>query len=130
MKCPKCGYHSFDHLDSCKKCGHGLAEHKAKFNLRGFYCPGLTVANEPEPVASDEIEEEATEENGSIDLGFDFLDEPEDKPGKAFAEISLGDDNQMLSIDQPFGVDSEMIPADEHESNSDDKPDKGPEFAF
>ena len=39
MKCPKCGYHSFDHLDSCKKCGHGLAEHKAKFNLRGLLCP-------------------------------------------------------------------------------------------
>jgi hypothetical protein len=130
MKCPKCGYHSFDHLDSCKKCGHGLAEHKAKFNLRGFYFPGHTAANDPEPMAYDEFEEEAVAEDDSVDLGFDFLDEPEDKPGKAFAEISLGDDNQMLSINQPFGVDSETIPADETDSNSNDKPGKGPEFAF
>ncbi len=42
MKCPKCGYHSFDHLDACKKCREDLRPHKAKLGIsavRNF--PGL-----------------------------------------------------------------------------------------
>lgn len=33
MRCPKCGYISFDHLAVCKKCGRGLADTTAM--LRG-----------------------------------------------------------------------------------------------
>lgn len=33
MKCPKCGYTSFPYLESCGKCGQGLAEHRAAFGL-------------------------------------------------------------------------------------------------
>jgi len=130
MKCPKCGYHSFDHLDSCKKCGHGLAEHKAKFNLKGFYSPGLAGAIDPAPVVDEEIEEEVAAEDGSVDFGFDFLDEQEDRSGQAGAEISLDDDSQSLSINQPFSADSETIPADDPGSDSDDKHGKGSEFSF
>lgn len=114
MKCPKCGYHSFDHLDSCKKCGQGLAEHKAKFNLRGFFAPGHIAAAEPAPVTVDSFEDEEEPDDGAVDFGFDFLD----------------DDSQAVNINQPFGADSETIPADDTDSDSDDKPGKGPEFAF
>ena len=134
MKCPKCGYHSFDHLDSCKKCGQGLAEHKEKFNLRGFFSPGQTAAPEPTPVVEEYTEEEEPSADGSVDFGFDFLDEEQDPVGDPADNISLGDDNQSANIDQPFGADSETIPADapaaDNESDSDDKPEKGPEFAF
>lgn len=118
MKCPKCGYHSFDHLDSCKKCGQGLAEHKAKFNLRGFFATGhaAAAAAAPAPDVAESFEEDDTPEDGSVDFGFDFLDEP--------------DDSQAVNINQPFGADSETIPADEPDRDSDDKPGKGPEFAF
>lgn len=36
MKCPKCGFTSFDHLDTCKKCDHDLSKHEARFSLRGL----------------------------------------------------------------------------------------------
>ncbi len=36
MKCPKCSYHSFEHLDRCKKCGGDLREHKSRFGLAGL----------------------------------------------------------------------------------------------
>lgn len=135
MKCPKCGYHSFDHLDSCKKCNHDLVEHKEKFSLRGFFSPGKTVvAAEPAPVIDDSKEEEEPSADGSVDFGFDFLDEEDDPVGKAAEDISLGDDNQDVNIDQPFGADSQTIPADDpapgSENGSTDKPEKGPEFAF
>jgi hypothetical protein len=36
MKCPKCGYTSFPYLDSCGKCGHGLAEQRAAMGIYGL----------------------------------------------------------------------------------------------
>ncbi|MDX2494582.1 MAG: RDD family protein [Desulfuromusa sp.] len=40
MRCPKCGYNSFDHLDSCKKCGKDLLEFKQNFGIRSVLFPG------------------------------------------------------------------------------------------
>jgi len=132
MKCPKCGYHSFDHLDSCKKCGQDLVDHKAKFRLRGFFSPGRTATAEPPSIADNSLEQEAASEAGSVDLGFDFLDDNGHKEAQLSTaeEITLGDDSNMVSINQPFGADSEMIPADEQHRSDHEKPGKGPEFAF
>ncbi len=33
MKCPKCGYVSFDYLDTCKKCGNDLTSVRAILGL-------------------------------------------------------------------------------------------------
>ena len=33
MKCPKCRYTSFQYLESCRKCGHALAEQRAALGL-------------------------------------------------------------------------------------------------
>lgn len=133
MKCPKCSYHSFDHLDICKKCGQDLAEHKAKFNLRGFFSAGMTRVSEPEPVVDERNEELDQPADGTVDFSFDFLEE-EGLTEEPAESIALGDDDQAVNIDQPFGADSETIPADtpasDSESDSEDKPGKGPEFAF
>ncbi len=40
MRCPKCGYNSFDHLDSCKKCGKDLVEFKRSFGIKSVLFPG------------------------------------------------------------------------------------------
>lgn len=123
MKCPKCGYNSFDHLNSCKKCNTDLTEHKAKFNLHGFYSTGLGAG--PAPVSNSSAQEVEPESDGSVDFGFDFLEEDEEGPSKG-AQL---ENDQDVSISQPFGADSESIPADELDDD-DDKPGKGPEFAF
>lgn len=34
MKCPKCGYTSFDYLKECKKCGENLEESRRALNLK------------------------------------------------------------------------------------------------
>ncbi len=33
MKCPKCGYTSYDYLDRCKSCGEDLVPTKIKLNI-------------------------------------------------------------------------------------------------
>jgi hypothetical protein len=37
MRCPKCGRTSFDHMDSCEKCGRDLSE--TRLQLGGFPKP-------------------------------------------------------------------------------------------
>ncbi len=134
MKCPKCSYHSFDHLDNCKKCDQDLTEHKTKFNLRGFYSPEKVTVSEPAPVVDEGNEELEQPADGTVDFGFDFLEEEEGLAEEPAESIALGGDDQAVNIDQPFGADSETIPADtpvtNSESDSDDKLEKGPEFAF
>jgi hypothetical protein len=132
MKCPKCGYHSFDHLESCKKCGQDLADHKAKFKLRGFFFPGHEATAEPPSHTDNSLEQEEASETDSVDLGFDFLDDHDDKVAQISSteKITLGDDSNLVNINQPFGADSQMIPADEQASSDQGKSGKGPEFAF
>lgn len=59
MRCPKCGYNSFDHLDSCKKCGKDLAEFKQRYGIRSVLFPGK---NQVTPVLDDFPEEEVVTE--------------------------------------------------------------------
>ena len=130
MKCPKCGYHSFEHLDSCRKCGQGLSEHKEKFKLRGF----ATVGDAAPATTQAAIDDESmtaldTADNEPIDFGFDFLDEEEDQSSETPESTPLGSGNRELSLDQPFSVDSEIIPGDVPPKDS-NKSEKGPEFAF
>jgi len=130
MKCPKCGYHSFEHLDSCKKCGQGLIDHKEKYSLRGFVATVEAIpSTSPVTIDEESIDTFDTTDNESVDFGFDFLDEEKDQNDATSESVPLGSDKQDISLDQPFSVDSEAIP-DVAPPQNKDKPDKGPEFAF
>ena len=132
MKCPKCGYHSFEYLDTCKKCGTGLNEHKAKYNIRGLTMPGTAATPEKaSKSAAAEAEQIATvdsADNESIDFGFDFLEEDEEQAGEHPGRIAL-DDDQDIRLDQAFGFDDEIVAA-ETPAEKKDKSEKGSEFAF
>ncbi|APG28523.1 hypothetical protein A7E78_12130 [Syntrophotalea acetylenivorans] len=55
MKCPKCGYQSFNNLAACKKCGRDLTQEQLKLNLGNPVVPPLPVqpAEEPPPAAEE-----------------------------------------------------------------------------
>ncbi|MBI3600564.1 MAG: hypothetical protein HY097_07975 [Nitrospinae bacterium] len=40
MKCPKCGYVSFEYLDTCRKCGRDLSQFKSAMGVAAF-TPGV-----------------------------------------------------------------------------------------
>jgi len=57
MKCPKCGYVSFDSNLECPKCSSGLSVEQSKLNLPSFkpsppFLLGAIVGNEDHPIES------------------------------------------------------------------------------
>lgn len=113
MKCPKCGYNSFEFHDSCKKCASDLTGYRETYGLKAIVLPAEAresmaaalmaeaALNEPTPVASAEQvdmfsfdlpEEEATP--AIADDPFNFDDEPA-TPSRSGGEFSFDDDQQL-----------------------------------
>ncbi|MBI4377860.1 MAG: hypothetical protein HY578_02055 [Nitrospinae bacterium] len=60
MKCPKCGYVSFEYLDQCKKCGRDLSQFKSSLGVVAFKPEPLTIVSYIEG-AEGEVTEEVEE---------------------------------------------------------------------
>lgn len=139
MRCPKCGYNSFDHLDSCKKCGKDLVEHKQRFGIVSVLFPGqmqpvdeVAVAEE-ESVAADAVAA-ATATAASAAAAAEPAAEPVDltdaeaapdssDEGEGFGFDFMGDSDEEedLSFDELF----EEASADEDVEETLPSPDKG-----
>ncbi|MCK4621514.1 MAG: RDD family protein [Desulfuromonadales bacterium] len=136
MRCPKCGYNSFDHLDSCKKCGKDLLEHKQHFGIVSVLFPGqmkpggpaVAVAEESATVdaavavaATDSVAEDSATEVSSAgdDFGFDFMGDSEEDEDLSFDELF-----EEASADEDV---EETLPAPDQEAAP---ADTGEEFAF
>ncbi|MBT0664848.1 hypothetical protein KI809_11100 [Geobacter pelophilus] len=90
MKCPKCGYNSFEHLDSCKKCGNSLTAFKESLGLRALILPaGATMATVAQ-VASDDYNVTATTHDSTGDETFQW-DMPSPGPVATKEDASTGD---------------------------------------
>lgn len=83
MKCPKCGFTGFDHLENCKKCGNDLTAYKARFNLRAPLFAGAAAALFVPPFQEPEIAMETISTAEATDFGYDFM---EAEPPAAVAE--------------------------------------------
>lgn len=142
MRCPKCGYNSFDHLDSCKKCGKDLSEHKQRFGIVSVLFPGQMkpveqAAAEDESVVDDVVAaattvaaagvataaadefsavESAAESDEADDFGFDFMGDSEEEEDLSFDELF-----EEASADEDV---EETLPSPEKEAAA------GDDFAF
>lgn len=112
MRCPKCGYNSFDHLDSCRKCGKELTEHKQRFGIKSVLFPGQmkpVMAAEHAPESADEDMGTAAatvavagsalagsaaasfggeaSSSEADDFGFDFMGESDEEEDLSFDEL-------------------------------------------
>ena len=109
MRCPKCGYNSFDHLDSCKKCGKDLLEFKQRYGIKsvlfpgemrpktGFEDTGIDVETADAAVtaatvgmaaaASASASESQAAATESDDFGFDFMGESTEEDDLSFDEL-------------------------------------------
>ncbi len=159
MRCPKCGYNSFDHLDSCKKCGKDLSEFKQNFGIKSVLFPGQTTldsvvddvefddaaADVAVPVAATATT--ATALNGSDDgsaptgtdgddFGFDFMGDSADDDDLSFDELfeeAPEDEDIEESIEGPkeAKVETDASPDDTSSLDSiEDESDLEDDFGF
>lgn len=125
MRCPKCGYNSFDHLDSCKKCSKDLTEHKARFNIQSILLsemPAEAMAAVADDAVAAAVAPEAriddftgseTTETDIDDFGFDFMGDSEDDENLAFDELF---EEVPAEEDVEEALDAPERPSDEPET--------------
>lgn len=98
MKCPKCGFNSFEYYDSCKKCASDLTGYKQTYSITSLLLPQeakekLATEFRSAESATDQISEEAQ----THDDIFSF-DLPDDSPS---APVQGNDD--PFNFDKPSG---------------------------
>jgi len=91
MKCPKCGFISFDYLDSCRQCNTDLTETKKKLGL------ALIPSSEPETLLGPAVAESPSP---SDDSDFSF-EEPE---GESNEELVFSDSDLFEESDLGFSA--------------------------
>ena len=110
MKCPKCGYVSFPYLESCSKCGRGLAEERAAFGVYALRPdpPDLVMAYQSAPLDIDGMTPTPALSSLFVDLGQ--LDEIELEPAEAeeppsAAEVGRGQTGGAVDLTLASPVD-------------------------
>ncbi|WP_305045240.1 RDD family protein [Geoalkalibacter sp.] len=98
MKCPKCGFNSFDYLESCKKCGNDLKEFKGRFSLRSLLFPHRDKA--PPLVAVNRVMARA--EEAEFDYGFMEQQAQDPVPASAAATVAAA---AVAPVEEAFDID-------------------------
>ncbi len=98
MKCPRCGFVSFDYLDVCKVCGKDLIESKEKLNILSVV-PSTESLND----LAHELDVDTIEEQEMIEA-TDFFVQPTDmtlKEGPVTSEVGDGlESEEELLLDE------------------------------
>lgn len=99
MKCPKCGFNSFEYYDSCKRCSSDLTGYKLTYSITPLVLPieaieKLAAESRAAENMTDRISD-STETNDDI-FSFDLPDEPQTAP------VSQNDD--PFNFDEPAPV--------------------------
>lgn len=100
MRCPKCGFISFDHLDECLKCKKNI---KTSTGALGGFVLNVKPPSflDLQPPQSDDGSEKAALDEEFVDNDLDFLVEEDEL--EEVAEISL-DDDEVGEIDLPGSI--------------------------
>lgn len=105
MKCPKCGFNSFEYYDSCKKCSKELVGYKQTYSIRPLVLPQAAKAVLATQFRTNESSAEETDAAPETHDDIFSFDLPDDSP------LSSNE-----PVDDPFRFD-EPSPAVRQENN-------------
>jgi len=80
MKCPKCGFNSFEYYDSCKKCSADLKGYKQTYSISSLVLPQEARAALAEEFRSNESLAEETRAAPEVHDDIFSFDLPDDSP--------------------------------------------------
>ncbi|RQW87890.1 MAG: hypothetical protein EHM79_06875 [Geobacter sp.] len=102
MKCPKCGYNSFEFLDACKKCGSELSSFKKTHRISTVLRRIAAVPTALPVQAAPPVATPAPVQEGNLHASFDleFPDSPRDVGKNAeFEGFAFSDEPAPLAQD-------------------------------
>jgi len=80
MKCPKCGFNSFEYYDSCKKCSTDLRGYKQTYSISSLVLPLEAKANLAEEFRSNESSTDEMHTAPEVHDDIFSFDLPDDSP--------------------------------------------------
>lgn len=108
MKCPKCGYNSFEYNDTCIKCSNDLAGYKDTYGLKAIVLPMHARQNMAEAIKA-EAESAAVEtvvpDTSSDVFSFDLPDSKQDLSGLNKDPFDFNDDDFTSKADKSLNDD-------------------------
>ena len=94
MKCPKCGYVSFEYLDTCRKCGRDLTQLKTDMGVTTFTPGVINVLKYVEGM------EEAVEEGEEAAVATATAEETEEAGAAAVVEaVAVTSEEQSAKVE-------------------------------
>lgn len=146
MKCPKCGYNSFEYNDICIKCSNDLASYKEKLGLQAIVLPlharqslAETLKTSSESAVEETISSDSSNDVFSFDLPdskqnpislnkdpFDFNDEDFGaKPEASFSSSLFDSPIKPLAENQDFDSLLESTPQHQTSPAAEGQPKNG-----
>lgn len=125
MRCPKCGFISFDHMETCRKCKKDISG-STEVEGTTYHAEAPSFLRVPQKNGSESVEE------GAVDMGEDFADtdhsftdpDLDALVGEDFVEEEDDDDDEGGTIS--FGGSD----SSDFELESDDESDEDGSFEF
>jgi hypothetical protein len=109
MRCPKCGYISFDHIDTCLRCNKDVSKASAVEGTTYNVAPPSFLKftkREQSVEEKDEISFDADDDFGVVDPDLDVLAEDNDEDSQE-EEFDFGNDFDAFGDEDSFGVAAE-----------------------
>ena len=105
MKCPKCGFNSFEYYDSCKKCSNDLTGYKQTYSINSTVLPLEAKEKMAAAFCSSECEVDQvvgnTEAHGDI-FSFDLPEGPSNVSAQQSGD-RFNSNGPVLNIERPDG---------------------------
>lgn len=106
MKCPKCGYISFETSNSCRKCSNDLSAFRQAHGLTPIVLPAAVRASMAKSLGAGTVEEQASQEASNDAFTFDLPQHEEPTapaaPSDPFAFVSSqASGGSGISFDAP-----------------------------
>ena len=123
MRCPKCGFISFDHLASCSKCGRDISEVASELQGTSIkVAPPMFLSGALAAFAESEesFEEHAMEDDvaGGIDFNMEMEDEVDfsfEEEEEAF-DVAPEEDADFEIVEEEEGADISLAEAEAEEA--------------
>ena len=123
MKCPKCGFNSFEFLDNCKKCGNNLMAFKRNFGISPIvFAPRQFMKAAPQEPSVETLHEEVPLEAAGIEPSGIEPEEAFTWDIPALSETATESDSKFAGFDLDF-INGDKKPAEQEAAFSfDDEP--------